>query len=390
MTDSANTQPTSTATSPALLAEAVRNTGPLIQCITNTVVQQFAANALLAIGASPAMLDHEADAGEFAGIASALGVNFGTATSHQFLAADAAIDVMNEQSKPWVLDPVSIGGVAYRTTRILSAAAKHPTAVRGNASEIAALAGPGAGGRGVDSTDSVDDVLPAAALLADRTGAVVGVSGLRDAIVSVQGDTVTIARVSGGSELMPLVIGTGCSLGVTVAAYLAAARALHTENSGAGNSGTAATAHTVATDTGGGSVDNAETSDEVSAPATNSLTPAPASAAGTSSRSADNSGASSVTGDLATHSSTTNLASVTSSCTQLTQDFAAVVAAHAHFAAAGARAESRADGPGTFAPAFLDALWRVSADEFDDVAIDVSTVAADDLIAAEDRKGRRA
>ena len=69
----------------------LRASNPLIQCITNTVVQQFSANVLLAIGASPAMLDHEADAGQFAGIASGILVNFGTASNHQLLAADAAI-----------------------------------------------------------------------------------------------------------------------------------------------------------------------------------------------------------------------------------------------------------------------------------------------------------
>src|SRR5690625_1025070 len=75
---------------------------PLIQCITNTVVQQFSANVLLAVGASPAMLDHEADAGQFAGIANGVLINFGTASNHQLLAADAAIDVAAAAGKPWV------------------------------------------------------------------------------------------------------------------------------------------------------------------------------------------------------------------------------------------------------------------------------------------------
>lgn len=202
----------------------VRATCPLIQNITNTVVQQFSANVLLAIGAAPAMLDHEADAGQFAGLADGLLVNFGTATSHQFLAADAAIRVMRQQHKPWVLDPVSVGVASYRTTRILQAMACGPSAIRGNASEIAALAGEGAGGRGVDSTDEVDAVLPAAVSLAGSTGSVVAVSGACDAIVEVHDQTVRVARVFGGHPLMTKVIGTGCSLGSVTAAYLAAAR----------------------------------------------------------------------------------------------------------------------------------------------------------------------
>ncbi len=203
----------------------LRASNPLIQCITNTVVQQFSANVLLAIGASPAMLDHEADAGQFAGIASGILVNFGTASNHQLLAADAAIDVANTAGKPWVLDPVSVGAVDFRTSRIRRAAADHPTAIRGNASEIAALAGVGLGGRGVDSTDEVDAVLPAAAKLARETGAIVAVSGPTDAVVAHIDGTDHVARISGGHEFMPLVIGTGCSLGAVTVAYLAAVRA---------------------------------------------------------------------------------------------------------------------------------------------------------------------
>lgn len=203
--------------------ENLRASNPLIQCITNTVVQQFSANVLLAIGAAPAMLDHDADAAQFTHIASGLLVNFGTATNQQFLAADAAIEAANTGSKPWVLDPVSIGAVDFRTTRIHRAAASSPTAIRGNASEIAALAGMGLGGRGVDSTDEVDAVIPAAAELARSTGAIVAVSGPRDAIVAHIDGVDRIARLDGGHSYMPLVIGTGCSLGAVTAAYLVGA-----------------------------------------------------------------------------------------------------------------------------------------------------------------------
>ncbi|GAA1552334.1 hydroxyethylthiazole kinase [Brevibacterium picturae] len=198
----------------------LRASNPLIQCITNTVVQQFSANVLLAIRASPAMLDHEADSAQFTRISSGLLVNFGTATNQQFLAADAAIDAANDDSTPWVLDPVSIGAVDHRTTRIRRAADSSPTAIRGNASEIAALAGIGLGGRGVDSTDEVDAVIPGAVELARTTGAIVAVSGARDAIVAHIDGVDRVARIDGGHEFMPLVIGTGCSLGAVTAAYL--------------------------------------------------------------------------------------------------------------------------------------------------------------------------
>ena len=198
---------------------------PLIQAITNTVVQQFSANVLLAAGASPAMIDHEADAAQFAGIADGLLINLGTASNHQLLAADAAIGVAGERAMPWVLDPVSVGVIAFRTIKIRQALGARPSVVRGNASEIAALAGMGAGARGVDAVDEVDAVLPAAIALARSTGGVVAVSGACDAVVAVQADAVRIARIGGGHALMPRVVGMGCSLGALVAAYLAAGRA---------------------------------------------------------------------------------------------------------------------------------------------------------------------
>lgn len=198
---------------------------PLVQCITNTVVQQFSANVLLAAGASPAMLDHEADAAQFARIANGILVNFGTATSHQLLAADAATAAAAESDTPWVLDPVSFGGVDHRTVHIRRLAHSGPTCIRGNASEIAGLAGAGAGGRGIESTDGVDAILDHAGRLAIDTGAIIAASGPRDAIIGTDPEDpgrLLLARVAGGSPLMPLVVGTGCSLAALTAAYLGA------------------------------------------------------------------------------------------------------------------------------------------------------------------------
>lgn len=220
--------------------ERLRAGNPLIQCITNTVVQQFSANVLLAIGASPAMLDHDADAAQFTRISSGLLVNFGTATNQQFLAADAATEAALDDGTPWVLDPVSIGAVDFRTTRIHRAAKSGPTAIRGNASEIAALAGAGAGGRGIESTDEVDAVVPTAAELARSTGAVVAVSGPRDAVVAHIDGVDHVARIAGGHDFMPLVIGTGCSLGAVTVAYLAGAEKAGAEQAGADHADAAA------------------------------------------------------------------------------------------------------------------------------------------------------
>jgi hydroxyethylthiazole kinase len=118
-----------------------------------------------------------------------------------------------------VLDPVAVGGLAYRTELAAELVALRPTVVRGNASEVLALAGAGGGGRGVDSTAGTDDAAQAAAELAGRTGGVVAVSGPVDLVT----DGTRRVRIGGGSALLTRTTGAGCALGALVAAYVAVA-----------------------------------------------------------------------------------------------------------------------------------------------------------------------
>ncbi|WP_291477424.1 hydroxyethylthiazole kinase [Corynebacterium sp.] len=200
---------------------ALRRSSPLVQCITNQVVPQVTANALLAAGAAPAMVDTPEEAADFASVASGVLVNTGSPTAAQYSAMREAVRGATDSGTPWVLDPVACGGPAARTGFSRDIVIRRPAAVRGNASEVIALeGGSGGGGRGVDSTDEVDTALLAARALADRTGGVVAVSGARDLIVS-SGRTSWLAS---GDPMLQRVIGTGCSLGALTAAYLGAAR----------------------------------------------------------------------------------------------------------------------------------------------------------------------
>jgi hydroxyethylthiazole kinase len=197
--------------------EALRTTAPLVHCLTNTVVQTITANALLAAGAAPAMVDAPQEAGDFAAIASAVLINVGTVHERTAEAMRLAARSAGAAGTPWVLDPVAVGGLAYRTALAEELVTLRPTVVRGNASEVMALAGAGAGGRGVDSTAGTDDAAKAAAELARRTGGVVAVSGPVDLLTD--GDRTV--RVGGGSALLTRTTGAGCALGALVAAYLA-------------------------------------------------------------------------------------------------------------------------------------------------------------------------
>ncbi|MFJ2553143.1 hydroxyethylthiazole kinase [Microbacterium sp. NPDC087591] len=204
-----------------VLLQRVRAAPPLTHCITNAVVTGFTANVLLAVGAAPAMVDIVGESGMFAGVASGVLINLGTPTPEQRTASREAAAGASAAGTPWVLDPVAIGALPVRTALAQELVALRPTAVRGNASEILALAGLSGGGRGVDATDSTDDAADAAATLAHRYGSVVAVSGPVDLIT----DGERVIRIANGDPQLTLVTGGGCALGAVMAAFLGAARA---------------------------------------------------------------------------------------------------------------------------------------------------------------------
>jgi hydroxyethylthiazole kinase len=165
------------------------------------------------------MVDEPAEAEGFAAVASAVLVNVGTVNRRTAEAMRLAAASAARAGTPWVLDPVAVGGLAFRTELAVELLGSRPAVVRGNASEVMALAGAGSGGRGVDSTAKADDALDAAADLARRTGGVVAVSGEVDLVT----DGSRTVRVGGGSVLLTRTTGAGCALGALVAAYLAVA-----------------------------------------------------------------------------------------------------------------------------------------------------------------------
>lgn len=119
---------------------------------------------------------------------------------------------------PWVLDPVVVGTLTHRTALARELFGWGPSVVRGNASEILALAGDGSGGRGVEAADDVAAALDPACDLARSYGCVVTVSGLVDLVT----DGESVIHVQGGSALLTRMTGGGCALGAVVAAFLGA------------------------------------------------------------------------------------------------------------------------------------------------------------------------
>ncbi len=197
-----------------LLAQ-LRERAPLVQCLTNSVVTNFTANVLLAAGAAPAMVDVPGEAGPFARIAGAVLLNLGTPHAEQREAMVEAAEAATDAGTPWVLDPVAIGTLAVRTGLARKLVEMRPTVIRGNPSEIKALAGMGSGGRGTDSTDSPDSAADAGRHLALGYGAVVAISGPVDLITDGHQEV----RLDNGHPYLTRVTGGGCALGALIAAF---------------------------------------------------------------------------------------------------------------------------------------------------------------------------
>lgn len=196
---------------------------PLVHCLTNSVVQNFTANVLLAIQASPAMIPAIEEIEDFSRVANALLINVGTIESHSAQSMAFAAQNAHTHGLPWVLDPVAIGIVAFRTELVRSLLPSKPTAIRGNPSEILFLSGQQSSAQGADSYDSSLAALPAARNLARKHQTIIAVTGEVDYITN--GDTTY--SVPGGDLRLTRVTGTGCSLSAMVAAFIGSADEKH-------------------------------------------------------------------------------------------------------------------------------------------------------------------
>ncbi len=206
--------------------ENVREQVPLVHCITNYVTVNDCANALLACGASPIMSDEPSDVSDITSICNALVLNIGTLNTRSIAAMLVAGERAGELNHPMVLDPVGAGASELRTKTASMLLDELPiTVIRGNMSEIKALAGAASSTRGVDvnpddavSEDNLSESSSFARDLADKTDAIVAITGSIDIVADAQ----RAFAVRNGAAIMGKITGAGCMLTCVVAAYAAA------------------------------------------------------------------------------------------------------------------------------------------------------------------------
>ena len=196
----------------------MRKRKPLVHNITNYVVMNSTANALLACGASPVMAHAQEEVQEMVALASALVLNIGTLTPYWIDSMLIAGKRANEMSVPIILDPVGSGATNLRTQaakRLIDNLSIQ--VVRGNASEVLSLAQEGSRTKGVDAIHSVDEAADAAIVLARELDTTLAITGEVDLVT----DGARIYMVYNGHELMGYVTGTGCTATALIGAFLA-------------------------------------------------------------------------------------------------------------------------------------------------------------------------
>ena len=211
----------------------VRESTPLVHCITNYVTVNDCANALLACGGSPIMSDEPLDVEDIQTICGGLVLNIGTLNEQTIAGMHAAGKRATELGHPIVLDPVGAGASALRTKTASDLLDAYDiTVIRGNMSEMKALAGAAASTRGVDvnpddavTDDNLAESAAFAKALSSKTGAIIAITGAIDVVA----DSERAYAIRNGSPIMGRITGTGCMLTCIVAAYAVANPAMRLE-----------------------------------------------------------------------------------------------------------------------------------------------------------------
>jgi hydroxyethylthiazole kinase len=200
------------------LLEKVRRDKPVVHHLTNWVTIYDCAQVVKTLGASPVMAHAPEEVAEMAQLASALVLNIGTLTTGMVEAMTLAARSANQKGIPVLLDPCGAGATRMRDQKSLELLeSAHINLIKGNASEIARLAGESVKTRGVDATAVDSDLLALAQRLATARRATVVITGAEDIVT----DGRKTYRVGNGHPLMTTVVGTGCMAASVIGAFAA-------------------------------------------------------------------------------------------------------------------------------------------------------------------------
>jgi hydroxyethylthiazole kinase len=200
------------------LLERIRERQPVVHHMTNWVTIYDCANVVKVLGGSPIMAHAPEEAREMTGIASALVLNIGTLTVELVEAMKKSALCANEKGIPVVLDACGAGASKLRDQKCFELLDKTRIAViKGNASEVARLAGEAVKTKGVDAGEVQADLRKLAADLAGQRDCTVVITGQEDII----SDGKNSYLVRNGDPMMGRIVGTGCMAASVIGTFVA-------------------------------------------------------------------------------------------------------------------------------------------------------------------------
>jgi hydroxyethylthiazole kinase len=199
--------------------QAVREKRPLVHHITNWVTIFDCAQIVKSFGASPVMAHAPEEAAAMTAIASALVLNIGTLTSDVIESMKISAAAANRKGIPVVFDVCGAGATAFRDEKAMEIIEGARVAViKGNASEIARIAGQTASTKGVDAGEVSADLREIARTLSSQRSCTVVITGAED-IVAGEGK---LFLVRNGHPMMANLVGTGCMAASTIGTFVGA------------------------------------------------------------------------------------------------------------------------------------------------------------------------
>lgn len=198
--------------------DRVRKQKPLVHHLTNWVTICDCANIVKIFGASPVMAHAPEEVADMTLLAGALVLNIGTLTSDFIEAMKLAVKSANKKNIPVILDVCGAGATGFRDKKVAELLDEgRINVIKGNASEIARVAGFDVATKGVDSTDIDADLAEIARQLAEKKNCVVVITGQTDIVADKQ----KVFKIKNGHEIMSHVVGTGCMAASVVGTFAA-------------------------------------------------------------------------------------------------------------------------------------------------------------------------
>lgn len=205
--------------------DRLKEKSPLVHAITHPIAINMVANVILFMGAKAICAAHSQEVGEIVKMVDSLSINLGNITAERMVAIDLAAQAANEKKISLSIDMVGVGASTLRYNFAMDLLGKyHFDLIKGNSSEIRALAKGKSNARGIDvgkadeiSKENIEEIAREVRNLAKKYQTTVLVTGKTDLVVTKD----SFYTVDNGVETLSKITGTGCMVTAMISSFMA-------------------------------------------------------------------------------------------------------------------------------------------------------------------------